>query len=249
MKEFENKVALVTGGNSGIGRATAIAFAREGAKVVVAARRVKEGEETLRLIKEAGSDGIFIKTDVTVEEEVQALIEKTIATYGRLDYAFNNAGVARGGLLTETTVDIYDLVFDVNVKGVFLCMKYESLQMLKNGGGSIVNNSSIAGLIGIEQVSVYVASKHAVAGLTKAAALEMAKSNIRVNAVCPGVIETDMSRPFFEVPFYKKLIENIPMVRVGQVEEVASAVVYFCSDKASFITGQCLAIDGGSLAQ
>ena len=248
MKEFENKVALVTGGSSGIGRATAIAFAREGAKVVVAARRVKEGEETVRLIKEAGSDGVFIKTDVTVEEEVQALIEKTIATYGRLDYAFNNAGVGMGSLLTETTVDIYEKTFDVNVKGVLLCMKYEILQMLKNGGGSIVNNSSAAGLIGIEQLSVYVASKHAVVGLTKAAALEMAKSNIRVNAVCPGTIETDMSRPFLEPPFYKKLIENYPMGRVGQVEEVAGAVVYFCSDKASFITGQCLAIDGGLLA-
>ncbi len=154
-----------------------------------------------------------------------------------------------GGLITETTLDIYEKVFDVNVKGLLLCMKYESLQMLKNGGGSIVNNSSIAGLMGIEQISVYVASKHAVAGLTKAAALEMAKSNIRVNAVCPGVIETDMSRPFFEVPFYKKLIENIPMGRVGQAEEVASAVVYLCSDKASFITGQNLAIDGGFMAQ
>ena len=248
MKEFENKVALITGGSSGMGRATAIAFAREGAKVVVAARRVKKGEETVSLIKEAGSDGIFVKTDVTVEEEVQALIEKTIATYGRLDCAFNNAGVGIGGLLTETTVDIYEKVFDVNVKGVLLCMKYEILQMLKNGGGSIVNNSSVAGLIGVEQLSAYVASKHSVVGLTKAAALEMAKSNIRVNAVCPGVIETDMSRPFFEVPFYKKLIENIPLVRVGQVEEVASAVVYFCSDKASFITGQCLAIDGGFMA-
>ena len=248
MKEFENKVALVTGGSSGIGRATAIAFAREGAKVVVAARRVKEGEETVRLIKEADTDGIFIKTDVTVEEEVRALIEKTIATYGRLDCAFNNAGVGMGGLITETTVDIYEKVFDVNVKGVLLCLKYEILQMLKNGGGSLVNNSSMTGLIGVEQASVYVASKHAVLGLTKAAALEMAKSNIRVNAVAPGVIETDMTRPFFELPFYKKLIENIPMERVGQVEEVATAVVYLCSDKASFITGQCFVIDGGFLA-
>ncbi|MDJ0719906.1 MAG: SDR family NAD(P)-dependent oxidoreductase [Prochloraceae cyanobacterium] len=177
MKEFENKVALVTGGSSGIGRATAIAFAREGANVVVAARRVKEGSETIRLIREAGSDGIFIKTDVTVEEEVRALIEKTIDTYSRLDCAFNNAGVAMGGSLTETTVDIYEKVFDVNVKGVLLCLKYEIQEMLKNGGGSIVNNSSIAGLTGIEQISVYVASKHAVLGLTKAAALEMAKSN------------------------------------------------------------------------
>ncbi len=247
MKEFENKVALVTGGSSGIGRATAIAFAREGAKVVVAARRVKEGEETVGLIREAGSEGIFIKTDVTLEEEVRALIEKTIDTYGRLDCAFNNAGVGIGGSLTETTVDIYEKVFDVNVKGVLLCLKYEIQEMLKNGSGSIVNNSSIAGLTGIEQVSVYVASKHAVLGLTKAAALEMAKSNIRVNAVAPGVIETDMSRPFFELPFYKKLIEEIPLERVGQVEGVATAVVYLCSDKASFITGQCFVIDGGLL--
>ena len=248
MEGFENKVALITGGSSGIGRATAIAFAREGAKVVVAARRVKEGEETVRSIEEAGSEGIFIKTDVTVEEEVQALIEKTIATYERLDYAFNNAGVVMRGLLTESTVDIYEKVFNVNVKGVLLCMKYEILQMLRNGSGSIVNNSSVAGLIGVEQLSVYVASKHAVVGLTKTAALEIAKSNIRVNAVCPGTIETDRSRPFLENPSYQKLLENYPMGRVGQVEEVANAVVYLCSDKASFITGQCLAIDGGLMA-
>ncbi len=249
MKEFENKVALVTGGSSGIGRATAIAFAREGAKVVVAARRVKEGEETVRLIKEAGSDGIFIKTDVTVEEEVQALIEKTVATYSRLDYAFNNAGVAILAPITEITVDIYQKTFDVNVKGVLLCMKYEILQMLKNGGGSIVNNSSVAGLTGSELSPVYSASKHAVLGLTKAAALSVAKSKIRVNAICPGIIETEMTRPFFKEPLYIERVKKYPLGRVGQVEEVASAVVYLCSDKASFITGQCLAIDGGFLAQ
>ncbi len=249
MKEFENKVALVTGGSSGIGRATAIAFAREGAKVVVAARRVKEGEETVRLIKEAGSDGIFIQTDVTLEQEVQNLIEKTIGFYGRLDFAFNNAGVAKVGPITEATVDIYEKTFDVNVKGVLLCMKHEILQMLKNGCGSIVNTASIAGLIGNVNSLIYTASKHAVLGLTKVTALEVAKSNIRVNAVCPGIIDTDMTRPFFDDPQYKKRMEMYPMGRIGQAEEVATAVVYLCSDKASFITGQSLAIDGGFIAQ
>ena len=249
MKEFENKVALVTGGSSGIGRATAIAFAREGAKVVVAARRVKEGEETVRLIKEAGSDGIFIPTDVSVEEQVRTLIEKTIDIYGQLDFAFNNAGVFEVGPITEATVDIYEKIFAVNVKGVLLCMKHEILEMLKNGCGSIVNNASIGGLIGGENFSIYAASKHAVIGLTKVAAIEMAKSNIRVNAVCPGTIDTEMTRPFFDASWQKQIIEKHPIGRVGQPEEVATAVVYLCSEKASFITGQSLAIDGGYTVQ
>ncbi len=249
MKEFENKVALVTGGSSGIGRATAIAFAREGAKVVVAARRVKEGEETVGLIKEAGSEGIFIPTDVSVEEQVQTLIEKTIDIYGQLDFAFNNAGVYNAAPITEVSVDIYEKTFAVNVKGVLLCMKYEILQMLKNGCGSIINTSSVAGLTGIENQSIYNASKHAILGLTKVAALETARSNIRVNAVCPGVIDTEMPRPFFDTPRVKQILEMHPMGRVGQPEEVATAVVYLCSEKASFITGQSLAIDGGFMAQ
>ncbi len=249
MKELENKVALVTGGSSGIGRATAIAFAREGAKVVVAARRVKESEETVRLIREAGSDGIFIQTDVTAEEQVRTLIKKTMAIYSRLDYAFNNAGFGAGSPITEATVDMYEKTFGVNVKGVLLCMKQEILQMLKNGCGSIVNNASILGLTGLENTSLYTASKHAVLGLTKVAAIEMAKSNIRINAVCPGVIDTEMARPFFEIPFYKQFMERHPMGRVGRAEEVATAVVYLCSQKASFITGQNLAIDGGFMAQ
>ncbi len=249
MKEFENKVALVTGGSSGIGRATAIAFAREGAKVVVAARRVKEGEETVRLIKEAGSDGIFIPTDVSVEEQVRTLIEKTIDIYGQLDFAFNNAGVFEVGPITEATVDIYEKIFAVNVKGVLLCMKHEILEMLKNGCGSIVNNASIGGLIGGENFSIYAASKHAVIGLTKVAAIEMAKSNIRVYAVCPGTIDTEMTRPFFDASWQKQIIEKHPIGRVGQPEEVATAVVYLCSEKASFITGQSLAIDGGYTVQ
>lgn len=193
MKSIENKIALVTGGGSGIGRATALAFAREGAKVVIASRRESEGEETVRLIKEAGSEGFFVKTDVAKEADVKNLVEQTIRKYDRLDYAFNNAGTeGESAPLTSQTVENYDRTFDANVKGVLLSMKHEVAQMLKQGGGAIVNTSSIAGLIGFAGAAVYVASKHAVLGLTKSAALEYAKQGIRINAVSPAAIETEM---------------------------------------------------------
>lgn len=250
MKDLENKVALVTGGSSGIGRATALAFAQEGAKVVVAARRLQEGEETVKLIKEMGGEAIFIATDITQEAQIKALIEQTVSHYGRLDYAFNNAGVAVGNPLLEETEENYYKVFDLNVKGVFLCLKYQVAQMLKNGGGAIVNCSSILGVVGLAPVClIYTASKHAVLGLTKSAALEFATANIRINAVSPGVIETEMSRPMLAFPFYQEFIAKHPMKRVGKVEEVANMVVFLCSDKASFITGENIAIDGGFLAQ
>jgi NAD(P)-dependent dehydrogenase (short-subunit alcohol dehydrogenase family) len=252
MSIFTGKVALVTGGSSGIGRAAAVAFASEGAKVVVASRRQQEGQETVELIRQAGSEGICIQTDVTKEEEVKAMVDKAISTYGKLDYAFNNAGV-EGSLapLVEQNLNEYNRVFDANVKGLFLSMKYEIASMLENGGGSIVNNSSIAGLIGFAGMGIYVASKHAVLGLTKTAALEVAKSNIRVNAVSPGGIQTDMFERFASSHegMEEQMIQLHPVGRLGKPEEIADAVVFLCSDRASFITGQSIAVDGGFTVQ
>ena len=199
----DQRVAIVTGGSSGIGKATAIALAKEGVNIVVAARRSKEGNETVQLVKEAGSDGIFVNTDVTNEASVKSLIEKTINSYHRLDYAFNNAGIEQIMTpLTEQTVEEFDQIMNINVRGVWLSMKYEIPEMIKNGvgvGGAIVNNSSVAGIIGFPQFAVYIASKHAVLGLTKSAALEYAKSGIRINAVAPGGVDTDMVDRLTEV--------------------------------------------------
>lgn len=249
MQELQDSVALVTGGTSGIGRATAIAFAKQGSKVIVASRRQSQGEETVNLIKEIGGESIFIATDVTQEDSVKNLIEQTVKLYGKLDFAFNNAGVASGQSLVDETEENYYKVFDVNVKGVFLCLKYEIAQMLQQGKGSIVNCASILGVVGLTPVAFYSASKHAVLGLTKTAALEMAKSNIRINAVSPGVIKTEMAEPFFDIPFFKDFIKKHPMDRVGTPEEVANVVTFLCSDKASFITGENIVLDGGFLAQ
>ncbi len=252
MNSFQGKVALITGGSSGIGRATAIAFAREGAKVVVTSRRENEGKETVGLIKEIGSEGLFIRTDVSKEVDVKAMVEGTVKAYGHLDYAFNNAGI-EGNVapLAEQTVDNYEAVLGINVRGVFLSMKYEIPQMLKNGGGAIVNMSSVLGLIGFPGVSLYTASKHAVLGLTKSAALEYAKSGIRINAVSPAAIETDMVDRFVgkEGEMRQQVTAMHPIGRMGKPEEIASAVLYLCSDGASFVTGQTLALDGGFTAQ
>ena len=253
MAAFTGKVAIVTGGSSGIGRATAIAFAREGVKVVVASRRIKEGEETVQLVKQAGSEGFFIRTDVAKAADVRAMVEKTVATYGRLDYAFNNAGVIEQtpGPLVEQSEETFGRIMDINVKGVWLSMKYEIPEMLKHGGGAIVNMSSVAGVVGFPGMGIYVASKHAVVGLTKAAAVEYSKSGVRVNAVNPAAIETEMLAHFVadNAEVRAQMAAAHPIGRTGRPEEIADAVIWLCSDKASFVTGHALLVDGGYTAQ
>jgi len=248
----DRRIAIVTGGSSGIGRATAVALAEEGVRVAVGARRENEGEETLRKVREVGGDGIFVKTDVANEADVRSLVEATVKTYGRLDYAFNNAGTegALKPFIDQSSKD-FDNVMNVNVKGVWLCMKYEIPQMLKNGGGAIVNNSSGAGIIGIPDMSVYVASKHAVLGLTKSAALEYSKTGIRINAVAPGGVETSMAERLFEEnkQFKETLVSMHPIGHIGRPEEIANAVVWLLSDKASFVTGHTLLVDGGAISR
>jgi NAD(P)-dependent dehydrogenase (short-subunit alcohol dehydrogenase family) len=247
--KMSRKVAIVTGSSSGIGRTTAIALAKEGIKVVVAARREKEGEETLNLVKESGGDGMFVQTDVSNEDSVIALVESTAKRYGRLDYAFNNAGVVEDPApFTNKTSTSFDKIMAVNVKGVWLSMKHEIPQMLKNdGGGAIVNTSSVYGVIGNPQLPIYVASKHAILGLTKAAALEYAKAGIRINAVAPGAIETEMMEQSIgnDKQLRQALVAMHPIGRAGKPEEIANAVLWLLSDKASFVTGLTLIVDGG----
>jgi NAD(P)-dependent dehydrogenase (short-subunit alcohol dehydrogenase family) len=251
MNEFAGKVALITGGNAGIGRATAIEFAKHGAKVAVSGRREKEGNEVIAEVKALGGEAIFVRSDVSKESDVKAMIERTLATFGRLDFAFNNAGIEEALTpLPDQTEETYDRIMDINVKGVWLSLKHQIPAMLKTGGGAIVNNSSIAGLVGFAMAPVYVASKHAVIGLTKAVALEYAKQNIRVNAVAPGTIETRMFHEVTKSPEMKQILESgHPVGRVGQPGEIASAILWLCSDGASFVTGQTLAVDGGYTAQ
>lgn len=246
---LEDKVAVITGGSSGIGRATAFAFAAEGARVAIGARRVTEGEQTARLIREQGGDAIFVETDVRHSAQVARLVAGAVERWGRLDCAFNNAGI-EGSVFTLTAdypEDAWDEVIAINLTGVFLAMKHEIPHILKQGG-AIVNMSSIAGLLGGPVGSAYFASKHGVVGLTKAAAIEYAKSGLRVNAVCPAVIETGMAnRAFGEM--WDRIVDMHPIGRVGTPQEVADAVVWLCSDRASFITGHALPIDGGYVAQ
>ena len=245
----DQKAAIITGGSSGIGRAAAVALAKQGVKIAIAARRAKEGEETVRLVKEAGSEGIFVKTDVANENDVRSLVEKTVKQYNRLDYAFNNAGIEEKTTpLVDQTSEVFDQIMNVNVKGICLSMKYEIPEMIRTGGGAIVNTSSGAGVIGYPQMPIYIASKHAVLGLTKSAALEYAKSGIRINAIAPGVVETEMVERVD-----KQLIESLksitPIGRIGDPQEIANAVVWLLSDKASFVLGHTLLVDGGVVSR
>lgn len=248
---FSGQVVLVTGAANGIGRATAQAFAAEGLKVVVADLDVLGGEETVALIRAAGGEALFVSCDVTREADVQNLMARTIEAYGRLDYAFNNAGIEiEKGRLAEGSLEEFDAIMGVNVKGVWLCMKYQLPLLLAQGGGAIVNTASVAGLGAAPKMSIYAASKHAVIGLTKSAAIEYAKKKIRVNAVCPAVIDTDMFRRAYEADPKKAEFAAAmhPVGRIGKVEEIASAVLYLCSDGAAFTTGHALTVDGGATA-
>ncbi len=249
---LDGKVALITGAGSGIGRASALAFAREGAKVAVADIVVEGGEETVRMVKEAGGEAFFIKVDVSNAAEVEAMVNTVVDTYGRIDCAYNNAGIeGRLASTDEYPEDVFDKVIDINLTGVWLCMKYELPHMLKQGGGAIVNTASGAGLIGVAGMSAYVASKHGVVGLTKTAALEYAKSGIRVNSVCPGLIQTPMvERITADQPqLGEALVAAEPVGRTGKPEEIAESVVWMCSDAASFVTGHAMSVDGGYVAQ
>ncbi len=250
---YKNKVVLVTGGTSGIGKAAAIAFAEAGAKVVLTGRREKEGAEVVSRIKSAGGNASFVRTDVSHESDVKNAVEFTVSTYGRLDAALNNAGVEVMGPLDQVTEEQYRKTFDINVWGVLASMKHEVTAMLKTGGGSIVNVSSVAGHIALPGASIYVATKHAVEGLTKAAAIEYAKQNIRVNAVAPGTIETEMIDRMAgkeqDSEVRKWLLSLHPVGRFGTGEDVAAAVLYLASDAAKFITGATLKVDGGWTAQ
>jgi len=249
--ELQGKVGLVTGGTSGIGRDTAVLFAKAGAKVVVAGRREKEGNETIELIHAAGGDGLFVKTDVSKASEVDTLVKKMVEKFGRLDVAFNNAGIEGvwTSIINESEED-WDRTFDINLKGVWLCLKYEIRQMRKQGGGgAIVNMASVAGLIGLAGAAAYCASKHGVIGLTKSVALETARTGIRINAVCPAVVETPMADRLYSAPQVNKYVLGLhPIGRFGKPMEIAEAVVWMCSDRASFMTGQSLVLDGGFLA-
>jgi NAD(P)-dependent dehydrogenase (short-subunit alcohol dehydrogenase family) len=251
---LDGKVALVTGAASGIGRATALTFAREGAKLIIADMNEDGGQQTVHMITENGGEAVFVQVDVSSASQIEAMISKTVETYGRLDCSFNNAGTE--GTTMVSTIDYkeedWNRVLSINLTGVWLCMKYEIAQMLKQGGGAIVNTASVAGLVGSRGAgSAYAASKHGVVGLTKTAALEYAKQGIRVNCVCPGVIRTPMmERMLTRTPaLEQQYIAAEPIGRLGRPEEIAESVVWLCSDAASFVTGHTMTVDGGYVAQ
>jgi NAD(P)-dependent dehydrogenase (short-subunit alcohol dehydrogenase family) len=250
---LDGKVALITGAGSGIGQATSRIFAREGAKLVLADVVEEGGNQTLKMVQDLGANAIFVKCDVSKSNDVDAAVARAVATYGRLDCAFNNAGIeGEGGNTHECTEANWARVISINLTGVWLCMKAEIAQMLKQGGGgAVVNTSSGAGLAGIRGMPAYVAAKHGVAGLTRAAALEYGRQGIRINAVCPGPIRTPMMarglkrRPDLE----ERYARSEPLKRLGEPEEIGEAVAWLCSDRASYVTGLPMPVDGGFMAQ
>lgn len=250
--EFKGKTVLITGATAGIGRATAIAFGKAGANVAITGRREKEGLETVELVNAAGGKGLFIKADAALEADAKRMVEETVAAFGRLDFAFNNAGVEQimTPLPDQTEAD-FDRIMSTNVKGVWLSMKYEIPAIQKSGGGAIVNNASVAGVIGVPGIPIYIASKHAVIGLTKSVALEYARQNVRVNAVNPGPIATEMFENFRRgnPEAVAQIIESVPAGRVGTPDEIASSVLWLCSPGAAYVTGQNISIDGGYTVQ
>jgi len=247
MNTFAGKVALITGGSSGIGRATAIKFGERGAKVVVAARRERESKETVAMIKKADGEAMFVQTDVRIASQVENMVNQTVKEYGRLDIAFNNAGV--GGIMARmirTTEEIFDEVVDTNFKGVWLSMKYEIPVMLKQGGGVIINNASIAGVATAERLSVYSGSKHAIVAISNAAATEYGRDNIRVVAICPGWIKTRMTEELRAQKDADAIIQSsVPLKRMGEPEEVAEMVIWLASDAASYVSGGAFIVSGG----
>jgi NAD(P)-dependent dehydrogenase (short-subunit alcohol dehydrogenase family) len=249
---LEGKVALITGAGSGIGRATALIFAREGARLVLSDIAAENGEESLRMVREAGAEAAFVRSDVAKLAEVEALVASAVSSFGRLDCAFNNAGIdGRMGKVTECSEENWNRTIGVNLSGVFFCMKAEIPQMLRQGGGAIVNTASAAGLTGSPGLPAYVASKHGVVGLTRAAALEYGREKIRVNCVCPGPIRTPMlgrlltNRPEME----RRFASAEPLKRLGEPSEIGEAVAWLCSDAASYVTGHAMSVDGGYMAK
>ena len=249
---LDGKVSLITGAGSGIGRATARIFAREGARLVLADVADEGGNETLKMVKDAGAQGLYVRCDVANETAVEALVARAVTEYGRLDCAFNNAGIGGAGRLThEYSLAEWNRVMAINLTGVWLCMRAEIAQMLKQKSGVIVNTSSIMGLTGAIRVPAYTAAKHGVAGLTKAAALEYARHGIRINAVCPAPIYTPLLMSAFEKrpDMEDRYARSEPMKRIGQPDEVGEAVAWLCSDRASYVTGLPMPVDGGYMAQ
>ena len=249
MKEFSGRVAIVTGGSGGIGRAAALAFARKGAKVAVADILIEAGEETVQMIKNDGAEAIFVKTDVSNPAEVKALVDKAVKTYGSLDYAHNNAGIDGAQALTaDYPEEMWNRVLSINLTGVWLCMKHEIPQMLKQGKGAIVNTASVGGFTALSKIAAYTAAKFGVIGITKTAALEYATQGIRVNAVCPGIISTPMTENLDQEK-KSSLLDMIPMERFGKPEDVAWAVLFLASEDASYITGETIVVSGGAVTR